>query len=72
MIPKPVYFNTHLWTLGCHHWKAKCDSNVIISKISNPIPNIYIVGEAFSQKQAWMEGALESVNNILCSKNIYI
>lgn len=71
-IPKPVYFKTHLWTLGCHHWKAKCDSNVIISKISNPIPNIYIVGEAFSQKQAWMEGALESVNNILCSKNIYI
>ena len=71
-IPRPVYFKTHLWTIGCHHWKAKCDSDKIIPKISYPLPNMYIVGEAFSQKQAWMEGALESVNKILSSKNIYI
>ena len=27
--------------------------------------NVYVIGEAFSQKQAWVEGALESVEKII-------
>ena len=65
IIPKPTYFATHLWTLGCHHWKPTCDSQQIIQKTRNPLNNVFIVGEAFSRKQAWMEGALESVKDMM-------
>lgn len=64
-IPKPTYFKTHLWRIGCHHWKKKCDSSLVIKKIQNSLKDIYIIGEAFSQQQAWIEGALESVKSIL-------
>ena len=64
-IPKPSYFKTHLWNIGCHHWKPGCDSKSIYNKIKNPLPNIYIIGEAFSQKQAWVEGALETTKQCI-------
>jgi hypothetical protein len=64
-IPKPTYFKTHLWTIGCHHWKKGCDSETIAQEIRHPLPNVSIVGEAFSHKQAWAEGALETVRAIL-------
>ena len=31
----------------------------------NPIPNIYICGEAYSKKQAWIEGSLETSNEVI-------
>ena len=31
----------------------------------NPIENIYICGESFSQQQAWMEGALQTSNEVV-------
>ncbi len=64
-IPSPTYFETHLWTLGCHHWKANCNSDKIIKNIRHPYKHIFIVGEAFSHKQAWMEGALQSVQEMM-------
>lgn len=64
-IPKPTYFESHLWTLGCHHWKPNCNSNKIIKQIRHPYKHIFIIGEAFSHKQAWMEGALESVKEMM-------
>jgi hypothetical protein len=64
-IPKPFYFKSHLWTIGCHHWKAGCDSKSIYDEIKNPLPNLYIIGEAFSQKQAWVEGALETTKECI-------
>jgi len=33
----------------------------------NPIDNIYICGEAFSKKQAWIEGALETSESVIKS-----
>ncbi len=34
----------------------------------NPLENIYICGEGFSDKQAWIEGALNSALKVI--KNI--
>jgi monoamine oxidase len=59
-VPQPTYFRSHYWTVGAHHWKPNCDSDKISKKMINPLKNIYICGEAFSQKQAWVEGALET------------
>tara|TARA_B100000963_G_scaffold361151_1_gene395143 strand:+ start:11833 stop:13095 length:1263 start_codon:yes stop_codon:yes gene_type:complete len=65
IIPKPSYFKSHIWNVGAHHWKPNCDSKKIYNKIKSPIQNIFIVGEAFSQKQAWIEGGLETVNDVI-------
>ena len=59
-VPQPTYFRSHYWTVGAHHWKPNCDSDKISKKMINPLKNIYVCGEAFSQKQAWIEGALET------------
>lgn len=59
-VPQPTYFKSHYWTVGAHHWKPNCDSDKISKKMINPLKNIYVCGEAFSQKQAWVEGALET------------
>tara|TARA_Y100000389_G_C17331942_1_gene448565 strand:- start:228 stop:998 length:771 start_codon:yes stop_codon:yes gene_type:complete len=64
-IPDPIYFKAHLWTIGCHHWLPKYNSTIIQKEIINPLENVYICGEGFSKKQAWIEGALESSNNVL-------
>ena len=69
-IPEPTYFKTHLWTIGCHHWKPKCDSVKIGKEVQNPCKNVYVIGEAFSQKQAWVEGALETAKQVVTKINI--
>lgn len=64
-VPQPTYFNTHYWSVGAHHWKSGCDSDKLSKRLLNPFKGIYICGEAFSQKQAWIEGALETSELII-------
>lgn len=66
-IPQPTYFKVHYWEIGAHHWKPGYDSDEIHNKMINPIDNIYICGEAFSKKQAWVEGALETSESVIKS-----
>jgi len=66
-IPQPTYFKVHYWEIGAHHWKPGYDSEEIHNKMINPIDNIYICGEAFSKKQAWIEGALETSESVIKS-----
>ena len=64
-IPQPTYFKTHMWNVGAHHWKPNCNSKQIYNQVKNPLKDVYIIGEAFSQKQAWVEGSLETVEDII-------
>lgn len=64
-IPQPLYFKTHLWKVGTHHWKPNCNSNDIMKRVRNPLKGCYIVGEAFSNNQAWIEGGLETVEEMI-------
>lgn len=64
-VPQPTYFKVHYWTVGAHHWKPNCDSRKVASLVLNPSKNIYVCGEAFSNKQAWVEGALETSELII-------
>lgn len=64
-VPQPTYFKIHYWSVGAHHWKPDCDSDKISALILNPLNNIYVCGEAFSKKQAWIEGALETSEFII-------
>tara|TARA_Y200000002_G_scaffold381885_1_gene397155 strand:+ start:772 stop:2310 length:1539 start_codon:yes stop_codon:yes gene_type:complete len=60
--PKPQFVLPYYWKAGSHFWKKNVDSNKIKNSILNPVKNLFIVGEAYSDTQAWMEGCLQSVN----------
>ena len=57
------------WKTGTHYFKplktVYKDRNEFINLAQNPMKNMYVIGEAFSNNQGWTEGALESVNNII-------
>lgn len=64
-IEEPVYIEPYLWEIGTHAWKPGCHSEHIYEIMLNPIKDIYICGEAYSKKQAWIEGGLCMANDIL-------
>lgn len=57
------------WDCGTHYFKPldrRFDNrSEYLEFVQNPIPNLYVVGEAFSRNQGWCEGALESVEAVL-------
>ena len=68
--PKPSGVYVHNWSneySGVHMWKAGSDMNDLYPKIMQPDKgkNIFICGEAFSKKQCWIEGALETSYDVL-------
>ncbi len=54
------------WEEGVHYYKPKSGLKVkeIIKKLNNPHENIYVCGEMLSTKQGWVEGAIQSANDI--------
>jgi hypothetical protein len=71
-IPSPHSFHVYYWKEGCSYWLPGLYDPVAHSKsIMNPLPmrfpNVYVCGESYSLKQAWMEGALEHAEQMLNS-----
>jgi monoamine oxidase len=69
-IPEPLFFKAHPWYQGCTYWlPGMYDPEEASEKIMLPLPlkypNTYVCGESYSQKQAWMEGALEHAEGML-------
>jgi monoamine oxidase len=52
---------------GWHFWKAGARSSDVMHRILQPVPGtpIFICGEAYSPSQGWIEGALESADQVL-------
>ena len=52
---------------GWHEWKANYRIDEILCRMRHPVPNqdIYIVGEAYSFDQGWVEGALDVAESTL-------
>ncbi len=66
-IPYPDAVHFHLWENGCHFWKTGSDMNKIHDELLKPISGkeLYLCGESFSKKQAWIEGSLETCYDVL-------
>lgn len=66
-IPDPKDSVYYLWEKGTHVWKPSVNFKNISNNILKPFDNqnIFIVGEAYSNKQQWCQGALESVNRFI-------
>jgi hypothetical protein len=66
-IKDPEWITMHYWEAGDHLWKVGVDSKKIQKNIDDVFisKNIYILGEAYSDRQAWIEGAIETVHKKL-------
>ena len=69
-IPRPTFFKTHLWKHGCTYWiPGLYNPTEMSEKMLRPLPsmwqNVYACGESYSERQAWIEGALEHSEKLL-------
>jgi monoamine oxidase len=78
-VPRPVLTSTRIWDgstltspppsenfdFGVHQWGLHAQDDEVISYLTEPVKNIYTCGEAFSDYQGWVEGALRSADLVL-------
>jgi hypothetical protein len=66
-IKEPEWITMHFWKAGDHMWNVGVNTKKIQEKIDDIfIPkDIYILGETYSERQAWIEGAIETVHKKL-------
>ena len=61
----PLYIRNYYWEQGSSYWNINIDSKKYIDIFNKPTKlNLYICGDSFSGRQAWIEGALESSNKV--------
>ena len=64
-IPDPILFKVYPWTEGCTYWLPGKYDPIGMSKSAHCIRSgLYCCGESISLRQAWMEGALESAEEV--------
>lgn len=71
-VPEPYAAVYHTWEDdpyggGWHEWKAGYRLDQIMCRMLKPVANqdVYIVGEAYSIGQGWVEGALDTAEQML-------
>jgi hypothetical protein len=69
-IPKPLFFRSHLWKTGATYWIPGTYNPVLESKNAvhpkpTEFPTVWLCGESWSLRQAWVEGALEHTEECL-------
>jgi hypothetical protein len=63
-IKEPEWITMHYWDAGDHMWKVGINSKKIQKTIDSLFikKDIYILGETYCDRQAWIEGAIETVH----------
>lgn len=69
-IPNYTFFKSHPWTYGCTYWTSgsySVEEMSIQAMHPDPsgMPSVFVCGESFSLRQAWMEGAIEHAESLL-------
>jgi monoamine oxidase len=71
-VPKPLSATFVNWSAdpyggGFHFWNTHVRSWETIPRIRRPVPgvNLFLCGEAFSAKQGWVEGAINTAEMTL-------
>ncbi len=69
-IPEPLFTKVEYWSEGASYWlpgnyNPQEESKKSIQPFPKIFPNLYVCGEGFSMRQAWMEGAVESAIELL-------
>ena len=65
--PQPEFITYHYWPAGVHMWKPGQNVKEVYHKILKPFADekIYIVNEAYSLHQCWVEGSLDACYDVL-------
>jgi hypothetical protein len=69
-IPAPLFFKSHPWKTGATYWlpgkySPSLESSQAIHPLPKILPNVWLCGESWSLRQAWVEGALEHAKECL-------
>jgi protoporphyrinogen oxidase len=65
-IPDPLRVRIFAWSEGASYWlPGEYSPEKVSEQIQQPMPNVYICGESYSLRQAWVEGALENAEQLL-------
>ncbi|AWB68237.1 amine oxidoreductase [Saccharobesus litoralis] len=78
-VPEPVMTSARIWEgsvdfnakpsqqfgYGVHQWAIGANDREVMAQLTEPLPNLYTCGEAFSDYQGWVEGALRSTDLVL-------
>ncbi len=78
-VPRPVLTSARIWSgaraladspaeqvgFGVHQWGLHADDRTVIDDLVEPFPQLFTCGEAFSDYQGWVEGALRSADRVL-------
>ena len=65
--PEPDEVHVEYWENGCHFWDTGEDMNKVYDKILKPLDDkeLYICGESYCKRQAWMEGSLAMCYDVI-------
>lgn len=66
-----IAIKSYYWHIGTHYYKPlsyAATRKKFIDIAQHPANNILVVGEVVSRNQGWVEGALQSVNDVLLPK----
>jgi monoamine oxidase len=71
-IPAPLVATYRRWGVasagdGDQNWRFGVDDRQVRARLSNPFPHVYTCGESYSDDQAWVNGALRSVDQMLAA-----
>ena len=69
-IQMPTFFKSHYWKHGCTYWlpgpyDPKEESHKVMCPMPMRLANVFVCGESYSLKQAWIEGAIEHAEEML-------
>ena len=66
-INNPIFLKKFYWKCGTGMWLKNKDSTLLSKKIIQPFSKIplYICGENYSESQGWIEGALQTSENVI-------
>ena len=69
-IPEPLFFKRHPWYDGCTYWlpgdyDPLVESEKSLWPLSDKMSKLFMCGESFAVRQAWMEGAVEQADKLL-------
>jgi hypothetical protein len=69
---KIISIKDYYWPIGTHYYEPLSQNyanrDEFVYKAQHPENGVLVVGEAVSRYQGWVEGALESVKNVLSKK----
>ena len=70
-VPRPVLTSFRLWSgehqfgAAYHQWVRFANDETVMGELANPVPDVYVCNEAWSDSQGWVNGSLRSAENVL-------